>query len=113
MYPINILNKHTSKDIPNAVNIMRPSPLGNPFKISKHFTRETAITQYAAWLNDKIVNEDVIVMRELRTIRKLQELADVNLVCCCVPQDCHGYVIRKILTEWSATNDFSLQGAER
>jgi hypothetical protein len=81
-----ILNKYRD-DITGAVNIMRGSPYGNPFPITKELPRDQAIAKYAEWL--KTQPELVAKMKS--------ELKGKDLYCCCTPCDCHGRIIKEIV----------------
>ena len=96
-----IVNKYHGK---SGEYIGRGSPLGNPFVIGKHGTREEVIQLYKTWLELQIkpygkeqwVN--TAVCNELNKIA--QDYLDgneVKLLCYCAPAKCHGEVIRDII----------------
>lgn len=100
---ITVKNKHH----PGASGeyIGRGSPLGNPyshmektaasFKVS---SRTEAIVKYRVWLADKIKSNDQTVCNELnRLVHILQDKGELNLLCFCKPQPCHGDVIKDII----------------
>lgn len=66
-----------------TVNIMRPSRLGNPYRIGVYGTREEVVEKFRRYA--------------LRTPRVLQLIynlpKDAVLECCCKPLACHGDVI--------------------
>lgn len=64
----------------DAVVIMRPGPWGNPFSLSKGYTREQAIHLHRAW----VMSQPELIA----CIRR--ELRGQHLACCCKPKACHG-----------------------
>lgn len=108
---ITVANKyHKIPDGPNQVNVMRPNPLGNPFRIgdiivngdgtSTENTRELVIKKYAHWL------DIMIQQKNCNVIKALEEIADkaiskdgVTLICCCAPKPCHADIIKKKVIE--------------
>ncbi len=99
---INIVNKHYHKPTENDIYVGRPTCLGNPYShLDKNTlakfkceTREDAIEEYATWLCQKIMTRDLKVISFLRDIKAKSENGDVNLVCWCSPNSCHGSVIK-------------------
>lgn len=87
-----VLNIHID-DIPkDAVNIMRPHILGNPFVIGKDGNRKECVKKYETYLR--------IQMRsDRRFVNAILDLKDRDIVCCCKPQFCHGDVVKKIYKE--------------
>lgn len=87
-----LLNKHTAKpeDAKGAVYIGRGSPLGNPYVIGEHGTREEVIRMYRTYLANKIINRDPAIETAMRNLRH-----DSKLLCFCVPKPCHGKVIEE------------------
>ena len=77
----------------------RPSPLGNPFEISRKVTREQAIKLYEEWLRGRVEAKDPLVLRELARIWEAAVRGPVTLVCWCHPKPCHAEVVKKVLAE--------------
>lgn len=99
---IKVVNKKCllgMKKVENEFFIGRPSPLGNPYKISKNVNREEAIKKYRAWLWDRIKKKDEKVVSELRKIKQAAIDGNVYLICYCSPLPCHGDVIKSCV-EW-------------
>lgn len=71
------------------VYIGRPSPYGNPFRISHKQDRSEAVRAFAAWIEGC---PDLI-----RAARR--ELAGKTLGCWCAPQACHGDILAKIAND--------------
>src|SRR3990167_1904421 len=65
-----------------AINIMRPSKWGNPFKITATVSRREAVAKFREYMT-------VGVGKNL----PLEELRGKDLVCCCKPLACHGDVL--------------------
>jgi Domain of unknown function (DUF4326) len=74
-----VLNYRRDKIPPDAVNIMRGTPWGNPYKI-EHHTRVGAILKFEKYV---LPGLDVSSLR------------GKDLVCCCKPLPCHGDLILK------------------
>ncbi len=85
--------------------IGRPSVLGNPFVIGRDGTRDEVIAKYRVWLNDQL-HESEAVGRELSRLTDLARDGDLNLVCWCAPQACHGDVVKSCI-EWMLSADDS------
>lgn len=83
-----VVNKRTHKPTDHDIYISRPSPLGNPYIIGQHGTREEVIELYRHWLYKQLVSGNKAVIDALLAIND-----ESNLVCWCHPQPCHGDVI--------------------
>lgn len=103
---INVLNKYKLEgNEENIVYIGRPSCLGNPYSHLKgtlaefHVdTRDDAVSKYEDWLLEKLnVDKNPVVRKEMNKILNMAKVGDVNLVCWCKPQSCHGDVIKKLI----------------
>lgn len=80
-----VLNKYKDQIGPDDVYIGRPSPYGNPFKITKTTTREEVIEKYREY-----------VMANPGLLEEIRKLKGKNLVCFCSPKPCHGDVILEL-----------------
>jgi hypothetical protein len=81
---------------PTRFYIGRPSPLGNPFRIGRHGSREAVIAQYADWLDWKLTPDNA-GMPSATLFAELVAVArrgDLTLICWCAPLACHGDVIK-------------------
>jgi len=101
-----VVNKKTHKPTPYDVPVHRGTPLGNPasdkpsrFNVIFCKTRTKAIEYYKKWFRDQIEEKNEKVLAELRKIYKMSKAGDVNLVCYCWPEDCHGSVIKEFIEE--------------
>jgi hypothetical protein len=83
-----------SNQRPQEVYIGRPSVFGNPFVIGRDGTREDVVEKYREWFHAQDSAEWV---RELRQLLRNARHSDLNLVCWCAPQACHGDVIKQYL----------------
>jgi hypothetical protein len=109
---IRIENKKTYRG--EGVYIGRPSPLGNPFKIGEHGTREEVIQRYRAWLWQQIKLQGV-VYEELKRLAAVAKQGDLVLVCWCKEPGrsvrCHGDVIKSAV-EWVNRQDSTTASAQ-
>lgn len=89
-----IVINHVREFLPGFY-IGRGSPLGNPFQIGKHGTREEVIVKFEEWFENALTvhapSAQSIAFQQLR--EELAEFGLVRLNCFCHPQACHGHVI--------------------
>jgi len=91
------------KQTPNCERVCRPSILGNPYSHKfqssnkKIHKRDDAIAEYRQWLNDRIRNNDIIIIKELERLLEIAKQGDLYLGCWCSPKSCHGDVIKEVL----------------
>ncbi len=69
-----------------AVDIMRGTKWGNPFRITAWRTREQAIAMFREYLEAR---PDLVADAK-------RELRGRDLRCCCAPKACHGDVLLEI-----------------
>lgn len=94
---ITIVNKHHGE---SGEYIGRGSPLGNPFVIGKHGTREQVIAKYKDWLQEQIDKGNSVVLDELNRLgNKAIDEKGLALQCFCYPKPCHGEVIKEKLVK--------------
>lgn len=81
--PPRVLNvRDVGMNPPNSVYIGRPSKWGNPFRMNHVLSREEVIDKYYDYLlNSPSLLDDI------------HELTDMDLVCWCSPQPCHGEIL--------------------
>ena len=84
-----VLNRYKIDKGTPGVYIGRPSPLGNPFEIGEHGTREEVVALYEDYLLSKLAARDPDVERAFRALNPSD-----NLICYCAPSACHGHVIK-------------------
>ena len=70
----------------DAVYVGRPSKWGNPYRITKHQTREDVIEEYAVLLAN----------RRADGILDVTELRGKDLECWCAPLPCHADVLLEV-----------------
>ena len=88
-------------DLGNYVG--RPTPLGNPFIISKFCSRDEACDQYIDWFNNQLLTSDVKFHSQLRGLaQKYREQGELTLLCYCHPKRCHAETIRNWIYEHEA-----------
>lgn len=88
-----VLNKHHhgGRVPPGAVDIMRGSPFGNPFRVGTgpgQYTRDQAVARYRHWLWRRI-HADADFRAAVRSLHGR------DLCCCCAPLPCHGDVLER------------------
>lgn len=95
-----VINKyHHNNSVPHgAINIMRGSVFGNPYKISKDMTREQAVLAYKKYLWKRI-HEDPEFAQQVK------DLHGKTLCCCCAPLACHGNVLESC-ANWMVESGF-------
>lgn len=95
---ITIVNRRTAGDKiigRPRIYVGRGSPLGNPFRIGEHGTREEVIEKYRKRLKSNLRVGDVASLNAIAEIRHLVESGiNVELECFCAPKACHAEVIR-------------------
>lgn len=97
---IKVINKYKAKRGAYGIYIGRGSPLGNPYIIGKHGTRDEVIDKYETYLKEKVENNDKKIITALEGIAELsQHYEGVNLICFCKPQKCHGDIIKNLVQE--------------
>lgn len=96
---ISVGHKIRSSDV--GVYVGRPNPLGNPFVIGRHGSREEVIAKYRSWLWTKIKARDPAVCGELSRLVAQYQAGGGHLLltCWCAPLPCHADVIKAAL-EW-------------
>lgn len=93
---IQVVNRHHGI---TGEYIGRGTPLGNRHEIDpkKGWDRKTVIELFQVELVQKLVKRDPVVLNEMVRLKKLSQTQQVNLVCSCKPQACHGDVIKAAL----------------
>lgn len=103
---INVVNKKNHEPTKYDYYIARPNPLGNPFTHKPNTkygriivdTREEAINNYEDWLKNKILEKDEIILNELKKLVDFYKKNNqINLVCWCKPESCHGDILKKFI----------------
>lgn len=74
-----VLNYHFDGFPEDAINIMRGTPWGNPFRV-EDFSRDVAIDMFERYVLPQL---------------DVSKLRGKDLVCCCKPKRCHGDSILK------------------
>ena len=85
-------------DKPNAINVYigRGSPLGNPFVIGTHGTRDEVCDKYETYLNQTTEPEVIRTLDKLVQLVRMGE--NINLQCYCQGKRCHGETIKNYIT---------------
>ena len=94
---IKVINKYDTQKLQIGtvvINVMRGTPLGNPFKIQGKQDRMTVLKLYRIWLWGKIKANDAEIMKALFEIVEYERQGKtVLLECCCAPKGCHADII--------------------
>lgn len=88
----------------NAYYKLNASPLANPYKVGRDGDRQEVIAKYRRYLWEHIKAGTPAIKDKLERIKKVSLEGDIELVCWCSPQACHGDVI-KACVEWMLTRD--------
>jgi hypothetical protein len=96
---IKIVNKyHGHKpDGVRKIDIMRGSPLGNPYKVDVYGDRAACIGAFESYLKQQINIGNQEILNALNHIAEMATSGGVDLVCCCAPQACHGDIIKQVV----------------
>lgn len=92
--------------VSNAVNIERPTPLGNPFILNVHGDRDEVCDKYEEWFKEQLATQNPKFLNALRDLY-LQAKRDgyLTLGCYCAPKRCHGDTIKKFLDSHFETQE--------
>lgn len=100
---ISVVNKYKHTPTPNDVYIGRGSPFGNPYShmdatmaTYKVATRDEAVDCFRQYFLTRISNDAEFAAHVNKLKHKCSQ-GDVNLVCFCKPQRCHGDIIKECL----------------
>ena len=93
-FKINVGNKY-KQDV--GINIMRGTPLGNPFVMHDESERDTVCYNYQLWIIDQYINRTEPAYGELMRLCELAKTQSITLICCCHPKACHGDVLARII----------------
>ena len=77
-----VLNKYRDTIPPDAINIMRPSILGNPWPIGI-WTRDEVCDKFEPYARIRLI-------RDAEFKQAIYDLWGHDVVCCCKPKRCHG-----------------------
>ena len=92
---ITVVNKYKHTATSNDIYVGRGSPFGNPYTL-KEYTRDEAVDKYKLFINDK-KQHNAHFRHELQKLADKAKQGDVNLVCFCKPQRCHGDILKELL----------------
>lgn len=80
------------------VFIGRGSVLGNEYHIGVDGTRDEVCEKYDVKLKRKLKRKDPVIVAEItRIVTLLKKGHDVNLVCYCAPDRCHGESVQEVV----------------
>lgn len=85
-----------------AINVGRPTALGNPFVMRVESDRDTVCDKYEQWFAYQIMLKTPKVMSQLCEIwRQSKGKEHVVLGCYCSPRRCHAETIARYLNHYS------------
>lgn len=93
-----VLNKHAGRIPWTAVNIMRGTVFGNPYRISSHATREDVINKYREYLLEHTNRRSGPLYEAIvKLVDRYRDGEDLYLECVCHPLECHGDIIAAVI----------------
>ena len=95
MGKIVVRNKKYWKKKPGTY-IGRPTILGNPFAIGKDGSRDEVCEKYDGYAVKQMQNSASFAAR-IRSLAEQAKNSDLNLLCWCAPERCHGHTIKKLI----------------
>ncbi len=107
---ITVVNRHTYKG--PGLYIGRGTPLGNPYRIGEHGTREQVIEKYRVWLRGQWQANTPAKRELIRLARMHADGEDIFLVCSCRPLPCHADVVKDAIEKIAAAMSVSDAGYE-
>lgn len=105
MSDIRVINKHreTARIPELLIQVMRPSVLGNPFKVfkgpSSRSSRDDAVARFEKHLRWKMQYENEVRREIMRLAALVLNGERLALECCCAPKRCHADIIKIIIEE--------------
>jgi hypothetical protein len=76
---------------------LRGSPLGNPYKVGEHGSREEVIRKYEEWLEKQILAKGIVYEEIEKLVKLYKNNPNLRLACWCSPQRCHGEVVIRMV----------------
>ncbi len=105
---ITVVNRFTPKAHPDVVRKMitrSASPVGNPFIVGVHGDRDACCNAYEEYVNSGAIwieNEAFVEWINER-VWEYEDGKDIELVCGCKPQRCHGDTLMRLIIELANT----------
>lgn len=92
-----------------SVNVARPTPWGNPFKVNARSDNATAVAMYHLWLSGGIPQHNLPMNVNVRRdwiLSHLAELRGKDLACWCpLDKPCHADVLLELANKPEAANE--------
>ena len=96
-----VANKYKPEAVPDGytkISVMRPSVLGNKFKVGDkpgEYVRGEAVKAHETWFREEMREQESLVRAEvLKLAQRVATGEKIALVCCCAPKSCHANVLR-------------------
>ena len=101
---ITVVNRFTPKAHPKVVRKMitrSASPVGNPFIVGVHGDRDACCNAYEQYVNSGAIWEENKKFVQWINERCWEYIdgKDIELVCGCKPQRCHGDTLRELIIQ--------------
>lgn len=99
-----VANKYRLQDVApeyEQINIMRPSVLGNPFRVGDkpgEYPRGEAVKVHEEWFRGQMRDPDSPVRSDVMQLaERVSQGVKIALVCCCKPRACHGDIMAQAI----------------
>lgn len=97
MGTVEVINKRNHSK--GGVYIGRPGIFGNPFRIGPDGDRAEVIEKYRQWLSVELGRNQELREALEDLVQRVSRGEDLQLVCWCAPQPCHGDVLAELIRE--------------
>jgi hypothetical protein len=77
-----------------VVNVARPTPLGNPYKMRVETERDDVCDKYSAWFSRAIEHRPTAGLMLYGLLARVNRGEKLALSCWCAPRRCHAETIR-------------------
>ena len=101
---ITVVNRFTKKKHPSVIRKMitrSASPVGNPFVVGDYGDRDACCDAYEKYVNSGqiwVENKEFVEWITER-VWEYEDGNDIELVCGCKPQRCHGDTLMRLIIE--------------
>lgn len=87
-------------------SVARPSVLGNPFPMKSESDRDLVCEQFDEYFKQRLLENDKVILNELRKIKVLAENKPVfKIGCFCTPKRCHADTVAYFLNNYKDSLD--------
>ncbi|MCK9279301.1 MAG: DUF4326 domain-containing protein [Melioribacteraceae bacterium] len=89
---IEVVNKYTYEG--DYIDIMRGTPLGNPYIVSDSMSREQSVLNFYKYFRKEFFKKTDVYNAIMEIVEKVKSGENVKIKCCCKPKLCHGDIIK-------------------